>query len=201
MIELYLVWKPKIVSWIILSPPLEPIKSVYAWSTSKAKSAQDACLPSASPSHFIIIKVQAISTKYWKIITKAQAFQVQIQAISSKYQKIIMKVQAHQVLSILNGPRSKQPNFASFHIWFVTSWLSLEFVCLFHVSMFFWILKIHVAFDVLYSWIYVYILSKKKKKIKISKSFQKKRKNFKCLWTRGIRPLSHFQKKKKNSLN
>ena len=107
----------------------------------KGQSSQDACLPSASPSHFIIIKVQAfqkiiikvqaISSKYRKIITKAQAFQVQTQAISSKYQKIIIKVQAHQTSSILNGPRrSKWSNFASFHIWFVTSWLSLKF-CLF----------------------------------------------------------------------
>ena len=59
VIELYLVWKPKIVSWIILSPILEPIKGVYAWSTSKAKSSQDASLPSVSSNHFIIIMVQA----------------------------------------------------------------------------------------------------------------------------------------------
>ena len=52
LIELYLVWKPKIVSWIILSPILEPIKGVYTWSTWKAKSSQDACPPSVSPSHF-----------------------------------------------------------------------------------------------------------------------------------------------------
>ena len=81
----------------------------------KGQNSQDACLPSASLSHFIIIKVQAfqkiiikvqaISSKYRKIITKAQAFQVQTQAISSKYQKIIIKVQAHQTSSILNGPR------------------------------------------------------------------------------------------------
>ena len=96
----------------------------------------------------IIIKVQAISSKYRKFIIKAQAFQVQTQAISSIYQNIIIKVQAHQVLSILNGPRrSKWPNFASLHIWFATSWLSLKFVCLFHVSMFSWIQKFHVAFN------------------------------------------------------
>ena len=59
MIELCLVWKPKIVSWIILSPTLKPIKGVYAWATSKAKNSQDVSLLSASPSHFIIIKVQA----------------------------------------------------------------------------------------------------------------------------------------------
>ena len=65
-------------------------------------------LPSASPSHFIIIKVQA-----------------------------------HQASSILNRPRrSKWPNFTSLHIWFVTSWLSLKFVCLFHVSIFFFNSKI-----------------------------------------------------------
>ena len=117
MIKLYLVWKSKFVSWISWSPPLEPIKGVYAWSTSKAKSSQDACLPSASPSHFIIIKVQA----FQKIIIKVQAFQkiiIKVQAISSKYQKIIIKVQAHQTSSILNGPRiSKWLNFASLHIW------------------------------------------------------------------------------------
>ena len=101
MIELYLVWKPKLVSWIILSPTLKPIKGVFAWSISKAKSSQDACLPSASPSHFIIIKVQA-----------------------------------HQASSILNGSRrSKWSNFTSVHIWFATSWLSIKFVCLFHVSL------------------------------------------------------------------
>ena len=105
------------VSWMSLSPTLKPIKGVFAWSTSKAKSSQDACLPSASLSHFIIIEVQA-----------------------------------HQVLSILNGSRrSKWPNFALVRIWFATSWLSIKFVCLFHISMFLWILKIHVAFDVLCS--------------------------------------------------
>ena len=57
------------VSWMSLSPTLEPIKSVYAWLTSKAKSSQDTCIPSASLSHFIVIKVQA--------------FQVQAQAILS----------------------------------------------------------------------------------------------------------------------
>ena len=121
VIELYFVWKPKIVSWIILSPPLEPIKGVYAWSTSKVKNSQDACLPSTSPSHFIIIKVQA-----------------------------------HQASSILNeSRRSKWPNFASVHIWFATSWLSLKFVCLFHVSMFLWIQIFHVAFNELCLCIYI----------------------------------------------
>ena len=123
-------------------------------------------LPSASPSHFILIKVQA-----------------------------------HQASSILNGPRrSKWPNFAPLHIWFATSWLSLKFVSLFHVSMFLWILKIHVAFDVLCSCIY---LKKKFKKEKISRfpNLSQKRENFqmkKSLWTWGIEPLSHL---KKNSLN
>ena len=105
-------------------------------------------LPSASPSHFIIIKVQA-----------------------------------HQASSILNGPRrSKWPNFAPLHIWFATSWLSLKFVSLFHVSMFLWILKIHVAFDVLCSCIYLKKKIQKKiqkrKNFKISKSFPKKEKTF-----------------------
>ena len=124
---------------------------------------------------------------------KMHAFQVYGQAISSKYQKIIIKVQAHQAS---NGPRrSKWPNFASLHIWFATSWLNLKFVCLFHISIFLWILKIHVPFDVLCSCIYL------KKKFKIPKSFPKKETNFqkkkKSLWTRGIEPLSHLKKKKK----
>ena len=65
--------------------------------------------------------------------------------------------------------------------------------------MFLWILKIHVAFDVLCSCIYIYIL-KNSENIKISKSFLKKEKNFqqkkkKSLWTRRIEPLSHLKKK------
>ena len=39
-------------SWMSLSPTLEPIESVYAWSTWKAKSSQDACLPSVRSSNF-----------------------------------------------------------------------------------------------------------------------------------------------------
>ena len=49
--------------------------------------------------------------------------------------------------------------------------------------------------------VHVYIFKKKiKKNFKISKSFLKKEKNFqkkkkkKGLWTRGIQPLSHFEK-------
>ena len=130
------------VSWMSLSPTLEPIKGVYSWSTSKAKSSQDACLPSESPSHFIIIKVQA-----------------------------------HQASSILNGPRgSKLPNFASLYIWFATSWLSLKFDCLFHVSMFLWIQILHVAFNELCLCIYII---KKKKTIQDFQIFQEKRKIFK----------------------
>ena len=111
-------------------------------------------LPSASPSHFII-----------------------------------MKVQAHQASSILNGPRiSKWLNFASLHIWFATSWLNLKFVCLFHISIFLWILKIHVPFDVLCSCIYFF--KKIQKKNQDSQIFPKKEKNFpkkkRGLWTRGI---------------
>ena len=141
MIELYLVWKSKFVSWISQSPTLEPIKGVYAWSTSKTKSSQDACLPSVSPSHF-------------KQIPKDHNQGSSLPSASPSH-FIIIKVQAYPVSSILNGPRrSKWPNFASLHIWFATSWLSLKFVCLFHVSMFLWILKIHVAFDVLCSCIY-----------------------------------------------
>ena len=129
------------VSWMSLSPTLEPIKGVYAWSTSKAKSLQDACLPSVSPSHFKQIP---------KDLNQGSSF-----PSASPSHFIIIKVQAYQVSSILNGPRrSKWPNFASLHIWFATSWLSLKFVCLFHVSILLWILKIHVAFDVLCSCIY-----------------------------------------------
>ena len=143
MIELYLVWKTKIVSWIILSPTLEPIKGVYAWATSKAKNSQDACLPCVSPSHF-------------KQIPKDHKQGSSLPSASPSH-FIIIKVQAYQGSSILNGTRrSKWPNFASLHIWFATSWLSLKFVCLFRVSMFLWILKIHVAFDVLCSCIYIF---------------------------------------------
>ena len=170
MIELYLVWKPKIVSWIILSSTLEPTKGVCAWATSKAKNSQDACLPSVSPSHF-------------KQIPKDHNQGLSIPSASPSH-FIIIKVQAYRVSSILNGLRSsKWPNFASLHIWFATSWLSLKFLV---YSMFLWILKIHVAFDVLCSCIYLKEKNSKKK-IKASKSFQKKRKNFKCLRTRGIR--------------
>ena len=81
---------------------------------------------------------------------------------------------AHQAS---NGPRrSKWPNFTSLHIWFVTSWLSLKFVCLFHVSIFFLIQKFHVAFNELC--LCIYIKKSKKKKFKISKIFPKKEKNF-----------------------
>ena len=119
------------------------------------------------------------------------------QAISSKYQKIIWfkpskckpKPFHHNQGSStpsLKHPkwtrRSKWPNFAPLHIWFATSWLSLKFVSLFHVSMFLWILKIHVAFDVLCSCIYLKKKNqkkfKKRKNFKISKSFPKKEKIF-----------------------
>ena len=149
---------------------------MHAWSVRSSHFKQipkdhnhGSSLPSASPRHFIMIKVQA-----------------------------------YRVSSILNRPRrSKWPNFALLHIWFATSWLNLKFVSLFHVSMFLWILKIHVAFDVLCSCIYIFLLKKfkKKKKFKISKSFPKKRKIFnqkeekKKLWTRGIGLPSDFVKK------
>ena len=129
------------VSWMILSPTLEPIKGVYTRSTSKAKSSQDACLPSVSPIYF-------------KQIPKDHNQGSSLPSASPSH-FIIIKVQAYQVSSILNGPRRRKwPNFASFHIWFATSWLNLKFVSLFRVSIFLWILKIHVAFDVLCSCIY-----------------------------------------------
>ena len=126
---------------------------------------------------------------------KMHAFQVQAQAISSKDHFIIIKVQAHQAS---NGPRrSKRPNFASFHIWFATSWLNLKFVCLFHFSIFFLIQKFHVAFNELCLCIYIKKNKTKKnqkKKIQDFQNFPKKREKFskkKSLWTRGIEPLSH----------
>ena len=122
--------------------------------------------PKAHKMHAFQVYGQAISSKYQKIIIKVRAFQVQAQAISSKDHFIIIKVQAHQASSILNGPRrSKWPNFASLYIWFATSWLSLKFFFLFHVFMFSWIQKFHVAFNEFCLCIYIF---------KIKKKFQKK---------------------------
>ena len=185
MIELYLVWKPKIVSWIILSPTLELVKGVYAWATSKAKNSQDACLPSVSPSHF-------------KQIPKDHNHGSSLPSASPRH-LIMIKIQAYRVSSILNGPRgSKWPNFASLYIWFAASSLSLEFDCLFHVSMFLWIQILHVAFNELCLCIYIII---KKKTIQDFQISQKKRKIFK--WKKpldkGHWALKSF--KKKNSLN
>ena len=88
----------------------------------KGQSSQDACPPSVSPSHF-------------KQIPKDRNQGSSLPSASPSH-FIIIKVQAYQVLSILNGlRRSKQPNFASLHIWFATSWLNSKFVCLFHVSL------------------------------------------------------------------
>ena len=148
------------VSWMSLSPTLEPIKGVYSWSTSKAKSSQDACLPSVSPSHF-------------KQIPRDHN-QCSSLPSESPSHFIIIKVQAHQASSILNGPRgSKWPNFASLYIWFATSWLSLKFDCLFHVSMFLWIQILHVAFNELC--LCIYIIKKNNSRFP---NFPKKEKNF-----------------------
>ena len=89
----------------------------------KGQSLHDKCLPSVKVKPF-----QANTNwSYGSSLSSA-----------SPSHFIIIKVQAHQASSILNGPRrSKWPNFTSLHIWFATSWLSLKFVCLFHVSMFF----------------------------------------------------------------
>ena len=174
MIKFYLVWKPKIVSWIILSPTLVPIESVYAWSTSKAKSTPDACLPSVRLSHF-------------KQIPNDHSQGSSLPSASPSH-FIIIKVQAYIISSILNGPkRSNWPNFASLHIWFATSWLSLKFVCLFHISMFLWILKIHVAFDIFCSYIYL----KKYIYIQDFQSFPKKEKNFQMKEVFGLGASSH----------
>ena len=54
--------------------------------------------------------------------------------------------------------------------------------------------------------VYIYFLKRYKKKFQDFQIFPKKEKIFqtkkkKGLWTRGIEPLSHLKKKKKNSLN
>ena len=188
MIELYLAWKPKFVSWMSQSPTLEPIEGVYAWSTSKAKSSPNACLPSIRSSHFK--QILKDYNQGWSLPS------------ASPSHFIIIKIQAYQVSSIVNGPRrSKLPNFASLHIRFAISWLSLKFVCLFHVSMFLWIQKFHVASNVLCLCIYIKKKPKKKKKSRFPNLSQKRVKFSieKSLWTRGIRPLSCFKKKKKSS--
>ena len=132
----------KFTRYMLSKCKVKPFQANTKWSYGSS-------LPSASPSHFILIKVQA-----------------------------------YQASSILNGPRrSKWPNFASLHIWFVTSWLSLKFVCLFHVFMFLWILKIHVAFDVLCLCIYIFFKNPKKKKSRFP-NLKKKKKEIqmrKCL--------------------
>ena len=90
---------------------------------------------------------------------------------------------AHQAS---NGPRrSKWPNFTSLNIWFATSWLNLKFVCLFHISIFLWILKIHVPFDVLCSCIY-FFKKIQKKNSRFPNLSQKKRKIFKKKKRKGL---------------
>ena len=121
MIELYLAWKPKFVSWISQSPTLAPIEGVYAWSTSKTKSSPDACLPSVR-SHF-------------KQIPKDNNQGSSLPSASPSY-FIIIKVQAYQVSSILNGPkRSKQPNFTSLHIRFMVKLKVCLFIPCFYISL------------------------------------------------------------------
>ena len=116
----------------------------------------------------------SLRSSHFKQISKDHNHGSSLPSASSRH-FIMIKVQAHQASSILNGSRrSKWPNFASLHIWFATSWLSLKFVSLFHVSIFFWIQEFHVEFNELCLCIYI----KKKKKFKISKSFPKKEKFF-----------------------
>ena len=124
MIELYLVWKPKIVSWIILSPTLEPIKGACAWSTSKAKSSQDACLPSVWSSHF-------------KQIPKDHNQGSSLPSASPSHFKQI-PFHHNQGSSIPNLKHPKWTKKASLHIWFATSWLRLKFfffIPCFYVSL------------------------------------------------------------------
>ena len=134
----------------------------------------------------------SVRSSYFKQIPKGHNHGSSLPS-ASPWHFIIINVQAYWVSSILNGPRrSKWPNFALLHIWFATLWLNLKFVSLFHVSMFLWILKIHVAFDVLCSCIYIYIffffLNKKKIKNFFFYDFQifpkKKRKIFK--WKKSL---------------
>ena len=99
------------------------------------------------------------------------AFQVQAQAISSKDQKIIIKVQAYQVPRILSGPRrSKWPNFASLHIRFAKSWLSLKFIC----SIFLYFFDSKVSCSIRYT-SFIYIYPKKIKNIYIFEKLKKSR--------------------------
>ena len=154
MIELYLKWKPKIVSWMSLNPTLEPIESAYAWSTSKAKSSQDACLPSIWSSHF-----------------KQRPFHRNQGSSkpSLKHPKWTQKKQVAQLCLTLH---------------MVCNIMVKLKVCLFiPFSMFSWIQKFHVAFNELCLCIYILKQKKKFKKnsnffFKISKSFPKKEKNF-----------------------
>ena len=139
----------------------------------------------------------SVRSSHFKQIPKDRNYGSSLPSASPRH-FIMIKVQAYRVSSILNGPRrSKWPNFASLHIWFATSWLSLKFVSLFLVSMFLWILKIHVPFDVLCSCIYIFkkIQKNSKKNSRFPNLSQKKRKIFKkkkkSLWTGGIEPLSH----------
>ena len=123
------------------------------------------------------------------------AFQVQAQAISSKDQKIIIKVQAYQVPRILNGPRrSKWPNFASLHIRFAISWLSLKFAC----SLFLCFFDSKVSCGIIYTFFTCVYIQKKKKKSRFP-NLSKKREKFsikkKNLWNRGIELSSDFFKK------
>ena len=144
LIELYLLWKPKIVSWIILSPTLEPIKGVYTWSTSKAKSSQDACPPSVSPSHFKQIpkdhnqgsSFPSANPSHFKHIPKAHN-----QVSSPPSLKHPQWTKKKQVAQLCLTP----------HL--VCNIMIKLKVCLFIPCfyVFFLILKIHVAFDVLCS--------------------------------------------------
>ena len=51
MIEIYLVWKPKIVSWMSLSPTPEPIKGAWRHEQHQRPKTHKMRLPSVSPSH------------------------------------------------------------------------------------------------------------------------------------------------------
>ena len=178
MIELYLKWKPKIVSWMSLNPTLEPIESAYAWSTSKAKSSQDACLPSIWSSHF-----------------KQRPFHRNQGSSkpSLKHPKWTQKKQVAQLCLTLH---------------MVCNIMVKLKVCLFiPFSMFSWIQKFHVAFNELCLCIYILKQKKNSKKIQIfflrfPNLSQKKRKIFK--WKKSL-DKGHWAlkllKKKKNSLN
>ena len=162
------------VSWMSLSPTLEPIKGVYAWSTSKAKSSQDACLPSVSPSHFKQIRKYHNQGSSIPILKHPKW--------TKKKQVAQLCLTQHLVCNIM-----VKLKFCLFISCFYVS-LNSKDPCSIWCTLVMYILKKKFKKISRFP-----NLSKKKEK----KIFKWK----KSLWTRGIEPLSHFLKRKKKSLN